>query len=362
MAKDMNEKRGEILIIDEDSEICEVIKNTFEIEYDILECNSSLKGLEVMKQHQDSIVLVLLDVRVISSGVRRMMESIRLSDKMSKIPVVLMISDCEQYLIQKGYELGATDIIQKPLQIAIMKNRVNNIIDWSQKKNHLEEMVEKQTELLKKQNKRYKQRNDAMMGILKEVITNRSVESEKHIHYVEAYSNIIARTYQKLYPKAKMTKKKVELITQAAKFHDLGKITMPELLMKRQGRLIPAEMEYLKEHTFRGGEIVKSMAEFQDPYFIRICYNICLYHHEKYDGTGYPFGIEGEKIPIEAQIVSVADMFDALVNNKNNKDEIPGTSALAMLLAGFCGEISPQLQDCLNDARDELIHYQWTGD
>jgi len=358
MGKDSDIKCNTIIIADEDSKVRYMLRETFENKYDVKECDNGLECIEIMKQHQDSIVLVLLDVQIpLVSGIE-VMKRIYQDKILNTIPVVLMTSDCQGENIQEGYNLGAVDIIQKPLQIAITQNRVENIIAWSHQKNHLEDLVERQTTLLKKQNKQYKQRNDAMMTILKDIITNRSVESENHIRYVEGYSHILAQTYHKLFPKSKLTNKKVELITQAAKFHDLGKITMPELLIKRQGRLLPAEMEYLKEHTLRGGEIVHSMSDFQDPHFIRICYNICLYHHEKCDGTGYPFGLQGEDIPIEAQIVAVADMFDALVNNRKNKDAIPGKSAVTMLLTGACGELSQQMQDCINEARDELIQYK----
>lgn len=193
-----------------------------------------------------------------------------------------------------------------------------------------------------------------MLDVLKDIIMYRNIESNQHIRYVEGYTRILASCYARLYPRAKMTKQKIEYIVQAAQMHDLGKIAMPDLLIQRQGRLLPEEIEYLKEHTIKGSDIVEAMSKSQGGRFWRICYNVCRYHHERYDGTGYPEGLKKDRIPVEAQLVSLADMYDALVNVTANKEPISKEQAVVMLLDGKCGELSPRMKECLVGARKEL--------
>lgn len=197
-----------------------------------------------------------------------------------------------------------------------------------------------------------------LINILHDIITNRNVESVKHIQYVQGYSRILANQYAVLFPRARMTKDRIEMIVQAAKMHDVGKITVPDSIINRPGRLSKYEMELLKQHTIKGSEIMKVMSEMQKGDYSRICYNVCRYHHEKYDGTGYPEGLKGNQIPIEAQIVGLADMYDALVNVTVNKEAYTSQEAFYKLMRGECGELSPRMKECLEAARKNLEMFQ----
>ncbi len=189
---------------------------------------------------------------------------------------------------------------------------------------------------------------------LNEMITNRNIESLQHIRYVQGYTGILATEYAKVYPKSRMTKEKIAWIVEAAGVHDIGKIMMPDILISRVGRLSKAETERMKEHTIKGYEMVKYLFDFREDDFCRICQNVCLYHHEKYDGSGYPRGLKKDRIPIEAQIVSVADMYEVMVHNERNDMLFSKEKVYYMLMNGECGELSPRMRECLESAKEQL--------
>lgn len=180
------------------------------------------------------------------------------------------------------------------------------------------------------------------------------VETPEHIAFIQGYTRIIAEHYARLYPKSRMTMAKIEKITKAAAFHDIGKLAVLNWILLNDGRLSEGEIEMLKEHTTKGCEIVHLMGQTEDEEYNRICHNIVLYHHEKYDGTGYPYGLKKDKIPIEAQMVALADMYDVLIHGKGERQRFTKEEAYCLLLQGEFGELSPRLKECLTNAKEEL--------
>lgn len=183
------------------------------------------------------------------------------------------------------------------------------------------------------------------------------IESEEHLMYVEAYTRILATHYAKRYPKARMTQKKIDNIVKASRYHDIGKIAIPDWILLKDGRLSVGEMEILRTHASKGCEMFHVMGMTDDEEYNRICHNIILYHHEKYDGTGYPYGLRKDKIPKEAQIVGLADMYAVLVHGTGERKRFTKEEAFSMLMSGEFGEISPRLKECLAIAKDEIESY-----
>lgn len=210
------------------------------------------------------------------------------------------------------------------------------------------------TILIMEEENQFNQYHEHMIKILNDIIFCRSTESASHVRYVQEYTRVLAEQYAKLYPRSKMTGHKINLIVQAAGLHDVGKIIMPDSVLKNPGQLSKWEMEQLRDHTIKGGEIIKIVLEFQDRDYRRICYNVCLYHHEKYDGSGYPYGLKKDRIPLEAQLVGLADMYDTLVNAEVNKKPYSKDIAFYMLMNGKCGELAPRMKECLQEAKDVL--------
>ena len=180
------------------------------------------------------------------------------------------------------------------------------------------------------------------------------VESEEHIQYIQGYTRILARQYGKLYPKSRMTAEKIEKIVRASRWHDIGKLAIPEWILRKAGRLSEEEMNLLKEHTLKGAELLNVMGQTEDEEYNRICHNICMYHHERYDGTGYPCGLKKDKIPIEAQFVFVADVYDVLIHGMSERPIYTKEEAYQMLMRHEFGELSLRIQECLMNAKEEM--------
>lgn len=346
-----------ILII-EDVELNRVLlKQMFEQEYQIVEKENGKLGIEYLKEHLEEIAIVLLDVKMPVMDGYQVMEYMKKNGWMTHIPVILITDDEEGNAMERGYGLGATDVIFKPFRRHIVIQRVNNVIELYRHKNHLEEMVKRQTEELSRQYEKLREHHEHLIEVMHDIIEYRHTEASKHIKYVQGYTSILLHHFACLYPKSKMTEEKINMIVQATQMHDVGKITLPDSLISRQGRLSDFEMDMLKEHTTKGERIMQVMTEFEREEYQEICRNVCLYHHEKYDGRGYPFGLKKDRIPIEAQIVALADMYDALVNSPARKEIETKEEAYSMLLSGSCGVLSPKMKACLESAKEELEAY-----
>ena len=195
--------------------------------------------------------------------------------------------------------------------------------------------------------------NDTFIEMLCDMIVQNNAESREHMWYVEKYSEILSRYYSKLYPRSRMSKEKQKLIAKAARIHDVGKISIPDVLLTKMGHMSFNEFNLYKKHTIKGGQIIRSFSVGRDRDFERICYNVCLYHHEKCDGSGYPYGLKADKIPVEAQIVGLADIYDTL-RQRGVPEPVSNNKAFYMIVNGECGEISERMINCFEEAREEL--------
>lgn len=198
-----------------------------------------------------------------------------------------------------------------------------------------------------------------MSEFLFDIVIQCRAESREHLWYVREYTRILAEAYAKIYRRSKLTSRKQDIIVMAAPLHDIGKITIPDFIMDKPGHLSMSEINVLKKHTIKGGQIIKSMSWNVDRDFCRICYNICLYHHEKYDGSGYPYGLKAEKIPIEAQLVGLADMYDILIHSNVNKKAMEKPRAYYMLMNDKCGAISPRMKECFEYAKETMEQVEY---
>lgn len=180
------------------------------------------------------------------------------------------------------------------------------------------------------------------------------VESSQHIAYVQGYTRILAEHYAKIYPKAKMTMGRIEKLVRAAQLHDIGKMAVPDWVLLKVGRLSEYEMDLMKTHTIKGCELVHVLGQTEDDEYNRICHNVVLYHHEKYDGTGYPYGLKKDKIPIDAQVVGLADMYDILVHGTGERQKYTKEEAYQLLMQNSFGEIGPRMKECFEHAKEEM--------
>ena len=196
--------------------------------------------------------------------------------------------------------------------------------------------------------------NESMVDVLSTIIEYRSVETGNHVMRIRQYTKALLSKVMETYPEYNLTPEDISSIVSASSLHDIGKISIPDSILNKPGKLTNEEFEIMKGHTTSGAEILKNLNEVGDRKYLRYAYNICLYHHERWDGRGYPTGISGDEIPICAQVVGVADVYDALTSDRVYKKAYSHTKALNMIINGDCGEFSPKVLECLKKVRDQF--------
>ena len=340
-------KNGTILIIDDSEMNRDILADILGDSYDILEAEDGVQGVEIMEQRHADIDLVLLDVvmpRMDGFGVLDVMNARHWIDD---IPVIMVSAEREPSQMERAYSLGATDFIVRPFDPFIVCHRVNNTMLIYSKQKRLTKMVEEQL----KEREKYSR---TMVNILSHIVEVRNGESGLHVLHVRAITDFLLRKLRERTDKYRLSEEDVVLMSDASALHDIGKICIDESILNKPGKLTPEEFEIMKTHTVIGAEMLESEPLHQENPLLQAGYQICRWHHERYDGRGYPDGLTGEEIPIAAQVVSLADVYDALTAERVYKHAFDHETAVKMILNGECGAFNPLLLDCLRDSADEL--------
>ena len=346
-------KKPTILIVDDVDINREILCEIFQDENTVQAANGR-EALDIIAEKPEAVSVVLLDVVMpVMDGVA-VLEEMKKRGWLDSIPVLLITGEATTEIERKAYRLGVSDIIKKPFDAFIVKQRTNNVIELYYNKRHLEEMVELQTKVLRRQAEELQSINDRIIDVMSNVVEFRNLESGNHVKRVKTFTNILARYVAREYPEYHLDDSTISMITSAAALHDVGKIVIPDAILLKPGRLTPEEFETMKTHTTRGCEVIDMLADIQQGEYGKVSYDICRHHHERYDGRDYPDGLKGEEIPIAAQIVSVADVYDALVTERCYKSAFTPEEAFRMITNNECGVFSPKLMRCFELARGEF--------
>lgn len=353
--------RDKILIVDDQEMNREILTEILKDEYSIMEADGGKKAIATIQKHQDEIAVVLLDLVMPEVDGYAVLEVMKKQGWLKAIPVLVITAESKASVESKCFEMGVSDFIKKPFDNAIIKNRVKNIVDLFTYKNHLEEKVEKQTATLKKQYKllviqaeKLKESNTKIIDILGTVVECRNLESGEHIKRVKDFTRILAEEMMQDYPEYGLTQEQIDIIVSASSLHDIGKIAIPDNILLKPGKLTKDEYEFMKSHTTRGCEVLINIQDVWDETYSKVSYEICRHHHERYDGKGYPDGLVGEEIPISAQLVSLADVYDALVSERVYKSAYSDDEAFHMIVSGECGIFSPKLLECFRKTKKKF--------
>ncbi|MGN0160599.1 MAG: HD-GYP domain-containing protein [Lachnospiraceae bacterium] len=350
-----NVKEKNTLLIVDDVEINRyLLKVIFEEQYEIMEAENGEEAIEKLKDYPDIIALIFLDLQMPKKNGLDVLTFMNENGLIDLIPVIMITGDTTVENDVKAYELGASDIIYKPFEPAIVIRRALNIIELFEHRINLEKKLEKRTAQLRESQQKLEKNNEFLINALSSVVEFRSLESGEHIKRVKTFTGIILYHLQKMYPEYGLTNDQVKLIVNAAALHDIGKIAISDEILLKPGKLTKEEFEIMKTHTTKGCEILE-MFKQEENEFYQYCYDICRYHHERYDGNGYPDKMSGEDIPIWAQVVSIVDVFDALVSKRVYKMPYAVEEAERMILSGECGVFSPKIIDCFEMAKYELF-------
>lgn len=353
--------KNKVLIVDDALINRDILKEILKDTYDILEAEDGKTALEILDAENNEISAILLDLLMPVMDGFQVLEELNARKLIEKIPVLVISGENSTQNEQRCFELGIADFIGKPFNAHLVRKRVQNAAEHYAYRNELEAKVEEQTNVLRKayrtlknQAEQLMRRNQDIIEILGTVVEYRNMESGEHVKRVGEYTRILAETFMVEYPEYGLTQDKINVIVSASALHDIGKITIPDSILLKPGRLTKEEFEYMKSHTTRGCELLESMKDVLDTQYKKVSYEICRHHHERFDGKGYPDGLAGDAIPLPAQLVSVADVYDALVNERCYKDAFSPEEAFHMIVNGECGVFSPRLMEVFRKVRPEF--------
>jgi len=347
--------KEQLLIVDDEEVNRAILNMMFNSDYEILEASNGEQAIEQIEK-SENLCLILLDVIMPVMDGFGVLEYMEKNELIDKIPVILITSMTPQESEEKAYTYRVADVMRKPFEPNIVKRRAKNIIELYQSKKNMELRLKEQEQQILKQEKKIRDSNEFMIDALSSVVEFRSVETGDHIKRIKYFTRIIAKYMAKYFPKYGLTQTHIDQIARAAALHDIGKIGIPDAILLKPGRLTPEEFEIMKTHTTIGCGILESFKNTYTDEFYQYCYDICRYHHERWDGNGYPDRLVGDEIPISAQIVSIADVYDALVSDRVYKSAYSNSIAYEMILNGECGQFAPDVIECFELAREDFFN------
>lgn len=340
-------KKQKILIVD-DSEINRsILIDMLGNEYEILEAVDGVEGVDMLNHYGTQIGLVLLDIIMPNMDGFGVLNAMNKNHWIEDIPVVMISTERDPALIERAYEMGISDFVSRPFDATIVRRRVINTIMLYAKQKKLTQLVENQIYEKAKS-------GNMMVSILSHIVEFRNGESGLHVIHIKTITEKLLKCLVQKTDRYKLRYADISLISTASALHDIGKIAIPEQILNKPGRLTAEEFDIMKTHSMVGANMLSGLPFYQDEKLIRMAYEICRWHHERYDGKGYPDGLVGEDIPIGAQIVALADVYDALTSERVYKAAYSHEQALQMIFNGECGVFNPLLMNCLMEIAEEL--------
>ena len=346
---DEMEKRNlpQLLVVDDSEMNREILKEILGKEYRILEACDGNEALEMLEQYGTEISLVLLDIIMPKMDGFEVLAYMNRDKWIEDIPVIMISSEGSESYIRRAYELGASDYISRPFDAKVVYQRVINMIKLYAKQRRLIHLVTDQIY--------EKEKNNRMMtGILSQIVEFRNGESGLHVLHINILTQLLLEKLMRKSENYDLSWSQQHMIATASALHDIGKIGIDEKILNKPGKLTKEEFEIMKQHTLIGAQMLDSLEMYHDEEMMKYAYEICRWHHERYDGKGYPDGLKGEEIPLSAQVVSLADVYDALVSDRVYKKAYSHEKAMEMILNGECGVFNPILLECLVEIQDKV--------
>lgn len=341
--------KQKILIADDSEMNRELLAAILEEEYDIIQVNDGVQAVDCLQRQAEEISLLLLDIVMPHMDGFEVLSYMNKEHWIDSIPVVIISSENSPIYIKRGYDLGATDFIEKPFDANMVLRRSANAILLGAKQRRMTSIVSNQIYEREKSSK-------LMINILSHIVEFRNGESGLHVLHIQTITEMLLRQLvQKENNRYALSKEQIRMITTASALHDIGKISIPDEILNKPGRLTAEEFAVIKGHSMVGANMLSELPldQKEEP-LVKTAYEICRWHHERYDGGGYPDGLKGEEIPVSAQVVALADVYDALTSERCYKDAYSHEKAIEMILAGQCGAFNPLMLECLLDISSSL--------
>ena len=343
-----------ILVVDDSEMNREILSEILNEEYDIIEADSGDTCIDMLRKYETGISLVLLDIVMPGMDGFGVLNYMNRHHYLEDIPVIMISSEDSTETVRRAYEMGVSDYINRPFDAGVVHRRVYNTIKLYAKQRRLITLITNQVYEKEKNNR-------MMVGILSQIVEFRNGESGSHVLNINIFTGMLLESLVQHTDKYDLSWSERLLITTASALHDIGKIGIDDKILNKPGRLTDEEFKIMQNHTIIGASILENMGSYQDEELMKVAYQICRWHHERYDGKGYPDGLKGDEIPISAQVVSLADVYDALVSERVYKKAYSHEKAIEMITNGECGCFNPILLECLLDIQDRIKCKMKTG-
>lgn len=341
------EDKLNILIVDDSELNREILSSMLGGGFNVLEADCGEKCIQMLEQYGTGISIILLDIVMPGISGFDVLNYMNDNHLIDDIPVIMISSDNSADSVREAYEMGVSDFISRPFDAKVVHHRVFNTIKLYSKQRRLLMMLTDQIN-------EKERNNDMMIGILSQIVEFRNGESGLHVVHIRTLTEMLLEQLVKKTDKYKLDINTRHLITTASALHDIGKMGIDDKILNKPGRLTNEEFEIMKTHTVIGADMLEKLEQYKNEELIKIAHTICRWHHERYDGRGYPDGLKGDEIPIAAQVVSVADVYDALVSERVYKKAFSHEKAIEMILGGECGTFNPELLECMLDIQDSI--------
>lgn len=340
------QNKSQILLVDDSAMNRMMLTEILRDSYHILEAENGRECMEKLQAESGNIALVLLDINMPVMDGFEVLKAMNANHTIEDIPVIMISSEDSDATIRRSYELGASDYVNRPFDARIVYRRVTNTIKLYAKQRRLVQMVSEQI--------RARENNtDMLVGVLSHIVEFRNGESGAHVRHIRIITELLLRRLLES-SRYSITAEQQDMIPLASALHDIGKIGIDEKILNKPGRLTPEEFEVMKTHSMLGAKMLHDLDNFAEQPLLQTAYEIARWHHERWDGRGYPDGLKGDEIPISAQLVSLADVYDALTSERCYKKAFSHEKAVQMILNGECGAFNPLLLLCLTDIQADL--------
>lgn len=340
-------ERKTVLIADGSHTSRTLFQLLFKQDYNILEAENGEQALMLFHQYHKGLAAMLLDLHIPLKDGYQVLKEIQACDYPVTVPIIVITADHTTEDAVRALDMGAVDIVVKSFAPQIIKRRVQNSIELNRYKISLEEQVAEQAV-------RLEESFEVLLGTLSSMIEHRSVETGQHILRIRMFTKILLQDVMRFYPEYGLNDHIIHVIASASPLHDVGKIAIPDTILNKPGKLTDEEFEIMKTHTTKGCEVLAHLKKMDAAEYLSYAYSICRHHHERWDGMGYPDGLRGDEIPLCAQVVGLADTFDALTTDRVYKTAFSPNVAVTMILNGECGAFSPKMLESLKRVREQF--------
>ena len=341
------QEKTQILLVDDSNMNRMLLREILGDGYRILEAENGQECLETLRAEAGNIALVLLDINMPGMDGFEVLKAMNANHTIEDTPVIMISSEDSDAAIRRSYELGASDYVNRPFDARIVYRRVTNTIKLYAKQRRLVQMVSDQI--------RARENNtDMLVGVLSHIVEFRNGESGAHVRHIRIIAELLLHRLLEISSRYSITAEQQDMIPLASALHDIGKIGIDEKVLNKPGKLTPEEFKVIQTHSMLGAKMLHDLDGFAEQPLLQTAYEIARWHHERWDGRGYPDGLKGDEIPISAQLVSLADVYDALTSERCYKKAFSHEKAVQMILNGECGAFNPLLLQCLTDIQADL--------